>query len=116
MEKQVVKFLDYKIINTGNSDGWVLQKEKYTYDNLWESHLGNFSDVESAKEYAVYYFMIARPAVFSAQIMFRMKGTHAYHDGALFIKQLEKENIPVPAEVGISNDMNRILTFKGRKI
>jgi hypothetical protein len=113
MEKQVVKFLDYKIINTGNSDGWVLQKEKYTYDNLWESHLGNFSDVESAKKWAVLNFMIARPAVFHASVIYRMQGMGgSYHDGFLFMAQLKKEDISVPDELGISNDANCMLTFK----
>ena len=116
MTKQTVKFLDYEIVNTGNGDGWILLKPNATYVNLWESHLGNYNDVETAKKSAVQYFMIARPATFSSQIHFRMNGTHAYHDGYLFIEALKKEGITVPEEISISKDMNSILTFKGKKI
>jgi hypothetical protein len=40
----------------------------------------------------------------------------SYHDGFLFMAQLKKEDISVPDELGISNDANCMLTFKGKKI
>ena len=115
--KGKVNFLDYVIVNSGNSDGWVIKKADFDAANLWECHLGNFSTLETAKQWAVLNFMIARPAVFHASIIYRMQGMGgSYHDGYLFMGQLEKENIPVPPELGISDDMNCMLTFNGKRI
>jgi hypothetical protein len=116
MEKQEVKFLDYVIVNTGNGDGWVLQKKSYAVKNLWECHLGNFKDLDMAKKYAVLNFMVARPADFSHEIVARMTGSHIYHDGYTFKRVVEKLGIEMPVEIGISNDSNFILTFKGKII
>lgn len=117
MKTQTVNFLDYKITNTDNGDGWVLQKAEWSSENLWECHLGNFTHLEDAKKWAVLNFMIARPEIFHASIIYRMQGMGgSYHDGYLFIHQLEKENIRVPDELGISDDANCMLTFNGKKI
>ena len=116
MKKQTVNFLDYRIVNTGNSDGWVITKS-YAYENLWECNLGNFSDLEVAKKWAVLNFMIARPDVFHASIVYRMQGMGgSYHDGYLLQNQIEKENIPMPEEIGISFDANCMITFNGENI
>lgn len=116
MKRQEVTFLDYTILNTGNGDGWVLMKTGYSFSNLWECNLGNFNDVEVAKKYAVLNFMVARPAEFSAQIVARMTGTHIYHDGYKFASVVKKLGIEMPAEIGISDDENCILTFNGEII
>lgn len=60
-------FLDYKIGKSG-SDGIVLLKDK-NLDISYESHLGNFSSVDSAKRAAVLYFMLARPARFAHELL-----------------------------------------------
>lgn len=113
MKRIEIFFLDYVIVNTGNGDGWVLMKKDYGISNLWECHLGNFSDSEVAKKYAVLNFMVARPNEFSAQIVARMTGTTIYHDGYKFQSVVKKLGLDMPAEIGISDDGNCTLTFKG---
>jgi hypothetical protein len=109
MEKtETVKFLDYEIVNTGNGDGWVLTKQSGA---LWECHLGNFHDVESAKKDAVHCFMIARPEEFSAQINARMRGSQIYMDYFKFRDILEKEGIEIPPEIVHADGLNFTLGF-----
>ena len=97
-----VEFLDYNIVNSGNSDGWVITKKssKPNYKG-YECNLGNFRELESAKEYCVRFFMIARPETFSHTICNKMvrheSGT--YHEWYLLKGCLEKENIPMPKEI-----------------
>lgn len=111
--KQKTKFLDYEIVNSGNSDGFVITKPD---GELWEGHLGNYSTLESAKEYCVRYFMIARPNEFSAQICARMTGTQIYMDYYKFVHVLETEGIKQPEEILCSNDENCTLSFKNKEI
>lgn len=113
MDEQNVKFLDYEIVNSGNGDGWVITKPS---GKPYECHLGNFNELETAKRYCVLNFMSARPADFSAQIIARMTGSFIYHDGFKFKRVVGDENIEMPKEIGVSEDANCILTFKGEKI
>lgn len=114
MEKDIVKFLDYEIVNTNNGDGWILLKPSVLTN--YECHLGNYSNVESAKKYAIHFFMIARPEKFSAQIAARMNQTYIYMDYFTFIRALKDEDINIPEGVTDSNDSNFILTWNGEKI
>lgn len=115
-ETGTVNFLDYEISNTGNGDGWVLSKVGTSYTNLWERHLGNFTELETAKKYAVQNFMVARPVNFHAQVVARMNGTQIYHDWFTFEKVLEEEGIEWPEEIGMSVDGNCTLTFNDEVI
>jgi len=92
-------FLDYEIKNTWNSDGYVLHKPELDVDNLWESHLGNYSTLQEAMESAVTYFMIKRIETFRAQIHHRTLGTKTSHEWFVFKKVLEEEGIPMPKEL-----------------
>ena len=112
MTKGTVSFLGYEIHNSGNSDGWVLSKPD-THD--WRCHMGNYSSITSAKEWAVRFFMIERPQHFAHQIAFRMIGTQAYHDFYKFTSVLQEEGIEIPEEIGCT-DMNFTLTFRGKKV
>jgi hypothetical protein len=68
MKKQIVKFLDYSIENTGNGDGWVISKPK---GKDYECNLGNFNELNTAKKQAMMFFMIARPEIFSHSLVNR---------------------------------------------
>ena len=72
MKRDIVHFLDYEIVNSGNGDGFVITKPK---GKIHECNLGNYSTLESAKRDCVTHFMIARPEYFAAQILHRTKGT-----------------------------------------
>ena len=113
LEKQVIKFLDYEIVNTGNGDGWVLLKPG-AID--FQCHLGNYSDPEQAKLYAIHAFMVARPKVFAREVMARLDGYSIYHEWFTFKQQIEKENIIMPDEIQPSGDLNFTITFKGNKV
>jgi len=113
-----VQFLDYNIVNSGNSDGWVITKRYQPNYKMYECNLGNFTELEDAKEYCVRYFMIARPETFAHTICNKMvkpkSGT--MHEWYLLKKCLEKEGIPVPSEIGCTNDINCMITFNGKEI
>lgn len=98
-----VEFLDYNIVNSGNSDGWVITKKssKPNYKG-YECNLGNFRELESVK--------IARPETFSHTI----SGTcHEYY---LLKGCLEKENIPMPKEISSIDSYNCMIGFNGKII
>jgi len=117
--KLEINFLDYTIVNSGNSDGWVITKDssKPNYKG-YECNLGNFKELEDAKEYCVRYFMIARPEVFATSICRKTtkQGSGSYHEWYLLKRCLENEGIEIPSEIGPSNDMNCMITFNGRGI
>lgn len=109
-----VKFLDYKIVNSGNGDGWVLIKDRKKAA-LYECHLGNYSSITDAQEYAVRYFMVARPDQFATQVVRRMTGSACYHDFYTFKQAVEREGIKLPSEFQPSAD-SAVLTFRGKQI
>lgn len=116
MKKQIVKILDYEIVNTGNGDGWVLQKPN---GELWECHLGNFTSAKDAEEYAVYSFMIARPEVFHGTI--RSKIIHGNQSGTcqeyfLLKRQLKKEGLEMPACLKSTEDSHCTIQFVNKTI
>ena len=111
--KQIISFLGFEIINTGNGDGWVLRKESSdldVLDSMWECHLGNYSSVRQAMESAVTYFMIKRSEIFHAQIHHRTLGTKTSHEWFVFKGVLEDEGIPMPDE--LTHDTDYTIVFK----
>lgn len=114
-----VEFLDYNIVNSGNSDGWVITKRsnKPNY-KMYECNLGNFSELESAKEYCVRFFMIARPETFAKTICNKIVRTNSgtCHEFYLLKTCLEKENIPIPSEITSVDSYNCMIGFNGKII
>ena len=66
-KNKITRYLDYQIIECANNDGIVLSKDT---GELWESHLGNYRDVDDAKKAAIIHFMIARPMHFITDFPF----------------------------------------------
>lgn len=118
------KFLDYTIVNSGNSDSLVITKPE---GQLYECNLGNFKELDSAKRACILYFMIARPHVFATTVFYRTIGIGGQtSEFSLFKHQCEKENIEVPKELIEENYVMWIkenttctkyaMTFKGKLI
>ncbi len=100
-------FLDLEIVNSGNSDGFVVVKRcPLPIDGLWQGHLGNYSTLRGAMKGAFLYFMIARPQHFSSQIFHRLIGTKTSHEWFTFTRVCEIEEIEIPKWMYISNDTN----------
>ncbi len=112
MEK--VKFLDYEITNSGNSDGWVITKPS---GELYECNLGNYNSLEAAKKDCVLFYMIHRPAVFARNICNRIAGSNGTcHDYYLFTGVIKKEGLLLPIEVTKSRDLNCGILFNNQKL
>lgn len=122
METIMKKFLDYTIVNSGNSDGWVITKPE---GQLYECNLGNYGSLDDAKRACVLYFMIARPDVFATTIYYRTIGIGGQcMEFALLIGQLKKEGIEIPKELkeenyvmyvkGNTTCAKNVITFKGK--
>lgn len=115
---ETIKYLDYEIKNSGNSDGWVITKPFNTQrNNLWECNLGNFNDLMVAKKYATLHFLTARPETFANNIVNRMlNGKGLHHEWHSLVRVLETENIIVPEELTMSDDMNLSIWFNGKPL
>ena len=116
-----VPYLDYTIVNSGNSDGWVITKVPSVLNDFkvksYECNLGNFTTLEDAKEYCVRFFMIARPDTFAKTTCSKMVNGHGtYHDYFLLKDCILKEGIEIPIEVKPSDDTNFHVTFNGKEI
>lgn len=110
MEKQIVKFLDYEIRNSGNQDRWVLLKPDCS-PMSYETHLGNYDTAHDAMKAAITHFMIARPNDFSAQIYHRTIGTKTCHEWFKFCDVCEREDIKIPIEIQKSHGQNCTIEF-----
>jgi uncharacterized protein (DUF2461 family) len=111
MKTQKVSYLDYEIVNSGNSDGWVITKPQ---GKLYECNLGNYRTLESAKKDATLYFLAARPEVFARNVVNRMTGDNGtYHEWFLLTGILQAESIAIPPELTCSNDINLSICFNG---
>ena len=114
-----IDFLDYTIVNSGNSDGWVITKDssKPNYKS-YECNLGNFSSLEDAKKYCVRFFMIARPVIFARSICNKTvrMGSGTWGEYHLLKRCLIDENIQIPNEILPSDDSNYMITVNGKKI
>ena len=104
LKKEPLKkvFLDYLIINTGNSDGYVLQSTEtrnLSDPHYYECHLGNYSTLEKAMESAITFFMIKRAPVFAKHIHHRTLGTKTWGEWFVFSETLVKEGLPMPNEL-----------------
>jgi len=116
-----VIYLDYTIVNSGNSDGWVITKVPSELNDFkvkrYECNLGNFTNLEDAKEYCVRFFMIERPETFAKTTCSKMVSGHGtYHDYFLLEDCLLKEGLEIPFEVKPSKDTNYHVTFNGKEI
>lgn len=124
-----IKFLDYTIRNSENSDGLILYKEGPDAKN-YESHLGNYGpgdkdSVDNAKQAALVHFMLARPEEFSRCLMKKiMSGSdRGSMDEWYTLKNcLLKEKIytsvdDFPEEIRYSGDgMNCMIYFNDKPI
>jgi hypothetical protein len=111
---KTVKFLDYEINNSGNSDGYVITKRG---GELHETHLGNYSTLDDAQRSAVIHFMIARPKDFVNQIFLRAIGeTGSYMEFFTFKRVLDREGIELPKEVTSGDHSNFMIYYKDRPL
>ena len=117
-----IQYLDYTIVNSGNSDGWVITKKPSVLNDFkienYECNLGNFTELEDAKEYCVRFFMIVRPETFAKTICNKTvrTGSGTCHEYFLLEDCILKEGIEIPSEVKASKDMNFMITFNGKSI
>lgn len=107
-----IEFLDYVIVNSGNSDGWVITKPNGTFE---EGHLGNYGtkeeDLHKAKKACIVHFMIARPEVFRIHVYHLTLGIGTWGSWSVFTDQLKKENIAIPDE--ITCESNVVIGYNG---
>ncbi len=97
-------FLDLEIINSGNSDGFVVVKRPpLPLIGFWQGHLGNYSTLRDAMKGAFLYFMIARPQHFNSQIFHRLIGTKTSHEWFVFKRVCEMEEIVIPKWIYMSD-------------
>jgi predicted lipid carrier protein YhbT len=115
MTRQEVEFLDFTIINTGNSDGWVITNNN-VYENL-SSHLGNYIELINAKKACLFYFMLAHPIIFADGLLLRTlyntKGT--VHEFYKLRNLVDECGLEMPKEITMSDDNNCGIMFNGEK-
>jgi len=111
--RATVQFLDYEIVNSGNGDNWVVTKPS---GELWETHLGNYINLEEAKKDCVLNFMIARPAQFATHIRRYVEHSSTYMEWHVFQREVQRAGLTMPDEIGHSADMNALLLFNGEKL
>lgn len=111
-----IQYLDYTIMNSFNNDGLVLYKECKKFD--YETHLGNFGNVMTAKKYALYHFMISRPEIFHDVLVQRLNkaGSGIMYEYFIMKNELKRLDIPMPEEITDSGDLNHSILFNGKKI
>lgn len=115
----IVKFLDYEIRNSMNSDGLVLYKPK---TSGYECHLGNFGpgsdkDVNNAKRAAIIYFMLARPEPFATTMYYRAMGRGGqYQEYYLLRNYLQLHKLEMPVEITPGDDGNSQIYFNNKPL
>ncbi len=114
-----IKFLDYVIKNSLNNDGLVLyHKSRVGY----QCHLGNFGEgtqenIDTAKKWAVVFFMIARPEKFATSLVYKIfGGGGTYHEYYSLFHALKNEEIEMPKEITCGDGMNCMIYFKGQSL
>jgi len=114
MCKIEIPFLDYLIVNSGNSDGWVITKSFSTpgYKG-YETNLGNFGTLDSAKEWSIRYFLIARPEIFAHTVCNKMirKGSGTVHEYYRFVDCAK--GLPGVEEITSGDGTNMLISFNG---
>lgn len=107
------EYLGYEIINTGNSDGFVLRRD----GALWETHLGNYGTLDRAKQFAIVHYMIARPDKFASVIASMvMTGRGLVCEYDRLDKALKEEGRLMPPEISATKDTNRLILYRGEHI
>jgi len=110
-----LEYIGFIISNTWNSDGYVLQGKPKRGLPLWQTHLGNYSNLDDAKEAALFYFMLKRPEHFANHIQNRtMYGYGCTHEWFKLKSVLEKEGMEMPEEITHSDDANLAIHFNGK--
>jgi hypothetical protein len=111
---KTIKFLDYEIINSGNSDAYVLTKPG---GKLYECHLGNFHDLDNAKRTAIIYYMIARPEIFATQLARKAMGlSGTYHEYYKLIKSIKNDGLEIPKEITPGDGINHMIYYNNEPI
>jgi hypothetical protein len=127
-----IEFLDYTIRNSKNNDGLVLYKTRDSGSAFdYETHLGNFgpgtaNDILNAKQAALVYYMLARPAIFATSIMQKIMSGGSqhgtYHEWYLLKHSLIDDKIyesvdDFPDEIKEPGDgMNMMIYFNGKPL
>jgi len=111
-----IKFLDYIIKSTHK--GLMLFKNS---GEIYESNLGyfgeraTFKNIELCKQYAIIYFIVARPHIFANSIVRKVLGNTCNgmeNEFFVFQKTLKAEGIPMPEEITYSEEENFVLRYK----
>lgn len=111
-----IKFLDMIIQNTGNGDGITLIGKDGLSNNC---SIGNFSNLKTAKIWAVRWFLIQHPSVFGHQVWERMDDRMASGCSYEWFKFQEfcgKLGLVIPDDVCESNDYNFLITCCGEVV
>lgn len=108
-----IKFLDYEIVDTGNSDGTVLCKNNLSLANFKSGEEG----VSAAKKYATVLYMVERPKIFAPHNASRiLYGLGRSHEWFLFEKSVKADGLKMPKELSSSDDLNFGIRFNGERL
>lgn len=119
-----IKFLDYIIKNSTNNDGLVLKKDHKTkgYEG-YECHLGNFGEgtqenIDTCKRYAIVYFMLKRPEIFSTTLCFKVMKLNSgtCHEFFLLKRTILSEGLEMPVEIHGGDGANIMIYFKNKPL
>lgn len=115
-----IRFLDYQIKNSENSDGLVLFKDGA---DGYETHLGNYGEgtkenIDFCKKDALVYYMIARPELFANTLTRKLRKPNSgtYREFYLLSHSLNDDGINVPKEVTAGDGINAMIYFNGKPL
>jgi hypothetical protein len=109
MEKFEIKFLGYKIVNSGNGDGYVL---------VDGGSIINSQDLDFVKRYTVIYFMTKYPKVYYSSIIHRIMGSGGtMHEWYTFRNHLKELGMEMPKELAKPVDaLSCLIGYKGKRL
>jgi len=117
-----IDYLNMKIINTWNSDGYVLIDP----DELFSSHCGNYrgkkknpedlhdSGLMDAKHAALTYCIMKIPSLRHLLARRYLHEGNTYLEYSNFVDILKKEGIEVPEEITHDNSSSKLIMFNGK--
>lgn len=112
-----ITYLDYQIRYCTNNDGIVLYKDVHIPGRKdYESHLGNFRDLDDAKRYAVMHYMIARPERFATHIAHYITGTGTMHEFDALKISIAVDGIAMPDDITVFDPLNRLIAVCGKSL
>jgi len=107
--KTEIPYLTFTLINSWNSDGWVL----YNHHSMMHGHLGNFKTLDNVKKSALFHFMLRWRVDFMHIVHnMAMYGCGIYHEWSTFEKVCNRECVEIPKEIHCSEDTNRSISYK----